>query len=192
MDNQLELLEFDVQTALNQAKNFRVFDDVTYTKAGESLKQIQTWIKMAGQKYDAGIKEAYKAHQAKVAEKKALTNMLAQLKTIFKDAMDAYSAEKEQERRKAVEAEQARLAAATPEAPASLAPVAPIPDLPKISGIYEVEEWSAEVVDASLVPDEFKMLDMAKIQERVVRLKNLANIPGVLAVMRKATRGRSA
>jgi len=50
---------------------------------------------------------------------------------------------------------------------------------PKISGIATREDWKYEILDASLVPGEFKVIDRERLQRVVSALKGDSNIPGV-------------
>jgi len=59
------------------------------------------------------------------------------------------------------------------------APAALAPSAPKVSGLREVVEWKVTILDRAAVPDDYKTLDMARIQREADTLKELLNIPGV-------------
>lgn len=60
--------------------------------------------------------------------------------------------------------------------------VAPIasPKIEKVSGVMYREDWYAEVVDFSALPDEFKMADMQRLNKIARATKNERSIPGVV------------
>jgi hypothetical protein len=58
-------------------------------------------------------------------------------------------------------------------------PQAPPPTAPKVSGISERTVWKFEIVDASKVPDKYKVVDEKKVRQVVNALKGDAEIPGV-------------
>ena len=114
----------------------------------------------------------------------------------FDRAQEALRREEEMRRnaeaQKAAEAKQAEEAAlleaigeddaaeAVLYAPVVAAPVI-IAQAPKPEGIARVERWVVEVIDAKLVPDEYKMLDMVKINGVARAMKQATNIPGIRA-----------
>jgi len=72
------------------------------------------------------------------------------------------------------------------EAISAPAPVVFVPkETPKVKGISYTTRWDFEVVDASLIPDEYKMPDLGKIRKVVDAMKSLTKIPGIRAYAKK-------
>ncbi len=94
---------------------------------------------------------------------------LRQLEATLKGAMSAYVTEQEQRRLEALQLGKHEEALATEQ------PVMP-------SGISTRTSWRFNVIDASKVPREYLVLDMAKIQAHVSVHKSNSSIPGIEAV----------
>lgn len=206
--NDLTTITLDIQTALDRAKVFKVSDDATRLKASESRQQVKRWGKAIDEEFDPLVKELYVPYKAKLAEKKELSDVLDQLDTIFKRAMESYDREQEAIRRaKAAEEEKARLAAMEadrkareesaaaglpPPPPALLPEAQPEPVEPvKSSGEYSVEVWEYIVTDFAAIPEEYKVLDEKKVGAVVRAMKGLTKIPGVQVVSRQDIRQRA-
>jgi len=61
----------------------------------------------------------------------------------------------------------------------------PVEVTPKVEGISYREEWDFEILDARLVPDEYKVIDEVRLRKVVRALRASTNIPGVRALSRK-------
>ena len=75
------------------------------------------------------------------------------------------------------------------EAIQAAAPV--VPEKVVAEGSYLREDWDFEVVDAKLVPDEFKLIDEKKLRGVVKFMKDQTNIPGIRAFSKKTLVTRS-
>lgn len=53
---------------------------------------------------------------------------------------------------------------------------------PKVEGVIEREEWRAEVVDVTLIPREYFVLDITRLHREAKQLKGAFDVPGVRAV----------
>lgn len=51
-------------------------------------------------------------------------------------------------------------------------------EVPKIEGIIFSETWDGDVIDDKLIPDEYKVVDVAKLKQVTKALKEATNIPG--------------
>lgn len=51
-------------------------------------------------------------------------------------------------------------------------------EVPKIEGIIFSETWDGDVIDEKLIPDEYKVVDYAKLKSVTKALKEATNIPG--------------
>ena len=79
-----------------------------------------------------------------------------------------------------VEATQGREAATTLlEQPVTPVPAAKVPEPPKTAGASFTEKWKHEVVDASVVPREYLIVDDKTLAALATALKNKAVVPGV-------------
>ncbi|MGD9885813.1 MAG: hypothetical protein AB7U95_37520 [Reyranella sp.] len=137
--------------------------------------------------------EQRKADEAARREREALAEKQRQ-------AEEKAKAEQERLRREAAEAEAAGRAAEAAKLAAKAekveertaakvealqiqeaAVVAPVisREPPKVAGLATREVWKFRVVNAALVPDQYKAIDEARIRKVVAALKGDANIPGV-------------
>lgn len=78
------------------------------------------------------------------------------------------------------ETEKAREILSGPSPSEAIAPSEPLPPpAPKMKGVHMREHWDFEVVDESVLPDEFLMPDTKAIGEVVRRDKDNTKIPGI-------------
>ena len=164
-----------------------------FKQASEFLVATHATIKAVEAFYDPELKEAQKEKAAAEAKRKAvdnqikkLTDPLSKAKEIVQARLSKYLQEermREQERirieneRKALEAQQE---AKAPEVPSEIAP--PPVEKVKVQGLREVEKWSVELVDLSLVPRDYLIFNQAKANSDVQTLKDLFQVPGLKAV----------
>ena len=83
-------------------------------------------------------------------------------------------------------------AAAAREAAESIVTPAVIDTLPKVEGTYHREEWDIEIVDAKLIPEEYKVIDESKIKKLVKAMDGQIEIPGVRNFKRRIQASRKA
>ena len=81
------------------------------------------------------------------------------------------------------------LAAMVPTPPPPPPTVATAP--PKIEGVYSATSWTFDIVDESLVPREYLMLDLKKIGQIVRAMKGDTKIPGIAARSESGMRVRT-
>ncbi len=194
-----DTLDLDIALALDRAKALKVTDNETRLKASESRKQIKQWEKEVSAKYDGVIAELRKPYQEMLDERKELTDTLKTLDTIFKTAIASFDQAQERlAREKALEEERRRLEALKQQEETGIPAVVPEPEPApvyvapvKSAGEYTVDVWEYEVVDFSLVPDAFKVIDASKLSAHVKTMKDLANVAGVKVTCRKDIRQRA-
>lgn len=58
-------------------------------------------------------------------------------------------------------------------------PIVPIVETPKVDTLHYVEKWYAEVVDSTLVPVEYKVVDLAMLQKLATATRGALKVPGV-------------
>lgn len=204
MSNDIDLIQLDIATALERAKTFKVTDNDTRLKASESRKQVRQWEKAVEESYKDQKEELYRPYKALLDEIKSLNDILKTLDGIFKKGIEDFDREQETIRRKAAEAENQRLLALQKEQEKALAEGKTVeavpaiqttytspPPAPKAEGEYAVEVWEFEITDKALIPDEFKIIDEAKIKATAKTMKGLANIPGVRVYSRQDIRQRA-
>lgn len=175
----------------------------TISKREKELKTIQ----------DTVAKPLKEARENLNALFEAPKEMLLQLKAAYNRAMGEWSAKQEAERKlaeaKAQEAarkEQDRLnkkadqLAAKGKAEqaellreqAALAPSVPMvggTEQPKVKGVYEVDNWTFEITDASLIPREYLVPDESAIRVVVKRQTSETQIPGIRVYNDRKFRG---
>ena len=70
-----------------------------------------------------------------------------------------------------------------------MAPVA-APRVEKAQGVHYTERWSGEVVDFNLLPDDYKVADVSRINKVLQATKGTLPIPGVKAIMKRIVNSR--
>lgn len=125
----------------------------------------------AREKAEAERRAAEEARQA--AEKAAAEGRAEEARkaAAAAAAADARAAATEAKAASKVEAIETRAAAV-------VAPVV-VREPPKVAGVATREVWKFRVVNPALVPDQYKVIDEARIRKVVQALKTDANIPGV-------------
>lgn len=181
--------------------NLVIRDAQGYREAGEWLKSIKGFLKNieeARTRITQPMNEALRQVNAQAkdsaapfmaCEQKIKREMLR-----FSDEQDRIRQEEqrkaneaaERERRKlqeqaqkaAAKGQEAKAEALADRASAVVAPIAQ-QAAPAVAGIAIPKVWTFEVVDPSLVPREYLVVDERKIRGVVTALKGAANIPGV-------------
>ena len=146
-------------------------------------------------------KAAAAAHKKICAQEKAHLDKVAPPRTMIKQKMSAWQDEQERLRReeedrqrvaaqKAAEAEalrQAEIAQATGDSaaaeaiisePVYVAPVVVAPTTPKAATVIR-KMWTFRIVNPALVPDQYKVIDEAKLRKQAAATGNSIPVPGV-------------
>lgn len=184
-----------------------IADDATYAQAAELFLTINGLIKEVEATFDPVIAKAHATHKEACAQKKRYYDPLMSSKTVVSTRMSVYRNAQEQLKRE--EQRQAQADAALQEAVDAEAVgdtthaeqalngqgVVAVPlaaPTPIVAGVSFTERWDYEVVDESLVPREFLMLDAVKIRRVVTALKAQTQIPGIRAIAKTSVVGRAA
>jgi hypothetical protein len=194
------------------ATSIIVKDNDSYAYAGDMLVTIKK-VKKNIEEYFRPLKAAAHAAWKQICnrENEEIEKLTPALKHLDMQ-MTAYNieqekirkAEEERLRREAEKAEQeARLQAAIEaekagqkeeaeailEEPVFVPP--PIVDktVPKQAGLAMTTNWEAKIIDEHLIPRQYLMPDMVKINQVVRALKDKTNIPGIMAIPRNSMRG---
>lgn len=176
---------------------------VATIELGRALKAMNDGIE---QYWEPLINDAFKQHKALVARKKQMTSPVLEaitklklMTTVYEDQEErkrkeaeriaAEALRKEQETEALLEAQ--RLSAAGDQMGAESvlehaisAPPPPViiqSTIPQVQGKSSRQNWKYRVTDLSKVPDEYKMLDDAKVGQVVRAMKEKTNIPGIQA-----------
>jgi hypothetical protein len=73
----------------------------------------------------------------------------------------------------------------------SISPLAvPMKEVSKMDGAYTVDTYSAELVDDRLIPAEYYIVDVDRIQREARTLKEKFNVPGYKLVVTKSVRSK--
>lgn len=128
-----------------------------------------------------GLMAAYDAELERIRrEEQARLEAIARKQAEEEALLAAIAAEEEAKRNGATKEEVAEETAAILETPVTVAPVVIPKAVPKMQGgpVYRTI-WKAKVINERLIPREYLVPDMAKINGVVRSLKGAANIPGV-------------
>ena len=194
-------LKAESMTILGQAKAIQITNHEQAMAAGDFLKAVKELKKRIEEKLAPLVKAAYDSWKKQVAYRKEHDDPLDQAEAAVKAKMNAYLAEQERQRRleeqrqqleaqKAAEAQaeqDALLMEATGDAEAAemvrtepvVAPVVVLAPVEKPKGIATQSVWRWKVINESLVPNEYKIIDQTKIGGVVRAMKAATNIPGV-------------
>ena len=201
MNNRLTLVDIPVEEIeskallpINTAKQLRITSDAELSQAGEIIRILKDLQDEVNRVFKPIVDQAFKAHKtAKAAQNEHLIP-LEEAISIVRTKMNIYLREMEIERmtaaveRKAAE-DNLRLQPAVEKSVEnfpkfSASPVLPpklpeVPPAPKAEGISTILEWKWKLLDASLIPAEFWILDEKAIDIVVRSMKNATTIPGI-------------
>lgn len=204
-------LETKALSLRDQAKGIVVKDDSQFTVAGDFLKGVLALKKEILGTFKPIVEAAHKAHKAaKDAENRAVAPV-EEAERIIKCSLSGYQLEQERARRRLEEEEKARakaeeeaiMAAANElaeggEYAAAQAVVREVFDIkppeviatPKQEGISFRDNWRFQIVDKSLIPPEYLIVDEKAIGGVVRAMKDKTNIPGIRVFSEKIAVGR--
>lgn len=187
----------------DQVAALRIMDAPSYEYAAEFWKQIGDLMKKVDESFDPIITRAHQAHKEALAQKAKIYNPLDKARREVKGMMEAFDREQERLRQEEAarirealrrEEEERRLAEAVQaeqegdkdmaEAIMDEAPYVPPVILPKatpkVSGgpVFRTV-WKAKVVNPTLVPREYLMVDETKLNRLAAVMKGNFKVPGV-------------
>ena len=198
-----------------RAEALRVVDDETYANAADMLKGIKALRNTIADTFDKHIATAHAQHKALLKEKATAEAPLTIAESIIKKSLTVYATEQERRRKveearlaalAQLEEENRRLVEAAALEAEGLktgdqemvqtaqdimaAPVvAPVITLPKatptVAGVSMREAWRYRITDPALVPRSYLVIDDAKLGAVVRALKEMTDIPGVVAYSEK-------
>jgi hypothetical protein len=158
-------------------------DDVEETEKSatrpmlQALNTVRGWFKPMREH----LKRAETAQRANLARYKTEQDRLEREQR--HKAEEIARKEREELDRKAAEAEakgrHGRAEVLRERAEAVVAAPPPPSEAPKAAGLANRVVWKFEIVDRSVIPDEFYVIDEKRIADRVKSLKGDTNIPGV-------------
>lgn len=196
-------LEVQVLSVPDQAKLITIKTPADYAAAGEFLVRLKGLRKQIDDTFDPIITKAHSAHKEAVAQKKKVEGPLAigeghikGLMTDFRNEAERIRREQEaaaraEATRKAEEEQLAKAEAAekrgdTAKAEAILnqpLKVVPMPvkpsETPTVAGVSFRQNWKARVIDETLIPREYLMVDMSALNGIARSMKGKAVVPGV-------------
>ena len=180
-----------------------VKDDATRRQGAEILMEVKKFSDMVKSRFKAPVELAFKAHRSMTALRDSVLNPFTEAEKTIKRKISTYEMEVESKRREEAEklrkeAEQKAKAEQMAKAQDQMdkgdlagcqktldAPIVPVvvrcetkaPE--KINGLSFREDWKFEIMDESLIPREYLMVDEVKIRKMVKALQASTNIPGI-------------
>lgn len=171
-------------------------------QASDMLNQIKAREKLIRETFDPNIARWYEGHRAATGVRKGFLDKLKPPNTLISSKVLAYrakqeairKAEEDRLRKQAMkEAEDARLAEAecleaegrkeeaqqVVDAPVVPPPVVLAPRAPQAKGVATVTTWKHKVLDASLVPRQWLVIDAGALAAYAKKMKDVAQVPGV-------------
>ena len=212
---EIQSFKQDGMSLIEQARQIAnaIADTPTLQRAADMMLEAKRRVKIIEQRFKEPKRAAKLAHTEICNMETELCEPYTRVEIeIIKPAMAAFESEQGKKRRAEEEkqmaearkkAEDERLAAAAEleksgekevanqlmEAPVEVAPVV-MPKVETPSGISYRTVWKYRIVNASLIPREYYVLDERRIQQRVNSLKGDANIPGIKIYTEKQVNGR--
>ena len=195
-------LNQETSSIVAEAQAMEIKNDATYVSSGEGLKKIKTVRKRITDFIGPMKKSTHEAWKKVVASEKGLLAPLDTAEGIIKRKMVSWDQEQEKSRRdeqrrldeearKLAEEEQLKEAEAAEargdneeadeilNAEVEVAPVILPEATPKVAGISKRKNWKARVVNAAQVPEEYKTVDLQKLNAVARATKGTLKIPGV-------------
>lgn len=200
--NEITIIEEKVNPAIATAESMVISNNPQYIKATDFLKVIKGLQKEVESAFDPAIEAAHRSHKIAIESKDKYFKPLVNAEKLIKGKMGAFLAEEERLRkveeerlRKEVEKAQEKLKAKAEKEQANgngkkaeellqkadniIAPTL-APTTKKVTGISFREKWYAEVVDLKLLPREYMLPDMVKLNKFAAAMKDSVVVPGVV------------
>lgn len=206
--NEIDLTEEKKQAKLlpERASLLTIHSEATLIRVNEFVKEVKLRQKAVDDKLDPIINFAKKTKKALDNLKKETKAGLILAEEIAKAEIARYLTKireemRKAERERAAEAEE-RFSKARelekegkPEEAEELrkeeTTIAPVPKELKLDGTHLAETWDFEIVDESLIPRDFLVIDRVKIGKTVRMFKDKTNIPGVRVFSKTGVRTRT-
>lgn len=203
-----------VESRVQWARSLVVRSQGEREQAGAVIREVKGLIAAIDARFDDAVKAAHGAWKSAVAVRDSFRKGPEEVERLCKaacvtfDLMEESRRRAEQMRLQAIADEQARkekeallkkaAAYKTPEkaeqarqeAAAIVPPTVHIPEAPKAAGESMVTNWLFKIVDTSIIPPEYKMVDESKIGKVVRATKGTLAIPGVEIYSTKSMRVR--
>lgn len=211
--NDVKKVESEALTLVDQAKGINVLSNDDNKRASLFLQQIKLMMGRVRETFDPIVEKAYEAHKEAVAQRskflKPLENAEMIIKTrikFFIEDQEKRRREQEEKLRREAEAKQKELEAKAEAARANgdekkaeryedkaASVVAPTlaSTVEKVAGVSYSERWYAEVVDFALVPLEYMVVDMVKLNKLAKAVHDSVKVPGVVFKCEKVVSSRS-
>lgn len=191
---------------IKQANEFKIATQEHFSLAGEFLKKLKTVQKQIADTFDPIITKARSALNEAREQKDKHLNPILEAETLVKKKMLIFKSEEDKKRREyeeklAEEARQKELKekqrlekqALKAEAKGDteraeelrekkeevFVPAPIIPEAEKTEGISTKIIWKARIIDESLVPREYMLVDLIKLSKLARAVHNTMKIPGV-------------
>lgn len=200
---QQQEIETRAMTMPEQARSLLVKDDDSYRVGAELLSRVKAFKEEASKSFDPIIKKAHDSHKEALAQKKKIIAPIEEAERIVKNSMALYLAAIEKKKReeervlreRALREEEERrlqdaiLAEAEGDSEQAeeilssntniIAPVQTTIEKPKADNVCTKTVWKFNVVDVSLIPNQFKEINLTAISSVVRAMKSNTNIPGI-------------
>lgn len=137
----------------------------------KGIKKLQESVKNA---YNPVIEKAHSAHKEAIAQRDKYLTPLVECEKKLKNIISVYEHKKEQEKLLLQ-----KRAESTDEFDIELLEDIPLVPINKIDGISKVEMWKVKITDETLVPREYLIVDIQKLNALARATKGTLEIPGV-------------
>ena len=193
--------ESSTQSLIERAERFQVVTRQDYEGAITFLRELKRGRAWWKEQWEDVIKKAHEAHKAALGRFQRLDKPMEDAEKALKDRCEAWADARRTAARAAISAPviDAGAAASAAEASGDTAKAArilseagmpaalqrtqappPVDDgVPKLEGVSLLTPYTYDVVDESLVPRAYLMLDRKKIKTVVTALKQHCDIPGI-------------
>lgn len=210
---ELQIIETAKGDVIAQANTLTIVDRPTWDAANELLRTIKRFAKQVEDTFGPSAKAAHEAHKAILAARDKHLKQFTAAEQTVKGKILAWQrveamrieeerraaeqkARDEAEARQTAEAEalieqgRNQEALATLQAPV-VVPTIVAPMQPKAEGVSVVKRWTFRVVNESMIPREYLIVDEGKIRGVVRALGSEARIPGVEVFQAEELRART-
>ena len=197
--SKVSALTNSVSDVIAKVKALKITSAKKFEEAEALRSSVKADIKKIESLYEDSLKEVKKAKASVEAVRKTIISKQSSLTEPFEIALKELNTKlitfqnEEEERLLKLE----EIARKAEEAKGSKAKEKVLSELPKVkttesraslsSGSF-IDNWKAEVIDFSLLPDEYKLIDQVALNKAAKELKDSFNIPGAKAINDKFIR----
>jgi hypothetical protein len=212
--NEITVIENKVNPAIAEAQAMVISNNPQYIKATDFLKAIKALEKEVEAAFDPAIEAAHRSHKIAIEQKDKYFKPLINAEKLIKGKIGDFLAEEERKRkeeeeklRREAEKKEAELKKKAEAARANgnekaaekyeekannvIAPTL-APTVEKVKGVTFSDLWYAEVVDLKLLPKEYMLPDMPKLNKLAEAMKDSVVVPGVVFKSKKIISSRGA